>query len=45
MGEQPFIIAEWPWVEVKEGNPTAMSLFMRHYTARKTKPKIYYRCV
>jgi hypothetical protein len=39
---QPWLIASSsPWIEVKDGNPTAMAIFRRHYTARKTKPKIY----
>src|SRR5438046_2499229 len=37
MSEQPFLIADDIWIEVKDGNETAMSLFLRHYTARKRR--------
>lgn len=36
-GEQPFLISAEPWIEVKDGNPTAMELFKRHYTARSSR--------
>lgn len=34
---QPFlcVAADGPWVEIKDGNPSAMAIFKRHYTARK----------
>jgi hypothetical protein len=33
---QPFLFgSSAPWIEVKDGNPTAMALFLRHYTARQ----------
>lgn len=37
MSTQPFLIADGPWVDVRDGNPTAMAIFKRHYTARKTR--------
>ncbi len=37
MSEQPFLLSSAPWVQVKDGNPTAMSIFLRHYTARKNR--------
>lgn len=40
MSAQPFLIASAPWVQVRDGNPSAMSLFLRHYTARTTR-KVY----
>lgn len=35
MSTQPFLIANAPWVQVRDGNVTAMNIFLRHYTARK----------
>lgn len=37
-GEQPFLFADpsSSWVPIRDGNPTAMSLFLRHYSARPT---------
>lgn len=35
MSEQPFLIPSAVWIPVKDGNPTAMSIFLRHYTARQ----------
>ena len=32
MSEQPFLIAESIWIEVRDANPTALSLFHRHYS-------------
>jgi hypothetical protein len=40
MPEQPFLIPTATWMQVKDGNPTAMSIFLRHYTA-KQKRKVY----
>ncbi|MCS0459514.1 hypothetical protein [Rhizobium favelukesii] len=44
MSEQPFLIGEG-WMEVKDGNDTARSLFDRHYSryfyADGRKPKIF----
>lgn len=37
MSEQPFLIGEHPWTEIRDGNPTGMSIFKRHYTARKRR--------
>jgi hypothetical protein len=37
---QPFLIAMGSWVPIRDGNPTAMNLFLRHYTARARR-KIY----
>lgn len=38
MPEQPYLITgDGPWIEIRDGNPTAMSLFKRHYTARKRR--------
>jgi len=34
IGEQPFLISDQIWIPIKDGNPSGMSLFMRHYTAR-----------
>ena len=39
LSEQPFF-AFSPnalWIQVKDGNPTAISIFSRHYSARKTR--------
>jgi hypothetical protein len=36
--EQPFLFAaDGPWIPIRDGNPTGMSLFMRHYTARERR--------
>ena len=33
--EQPFLLASGPWVEVRDGNATAMSLYDRHYSRNR----------
>jgi hypothetical protein len=33
--EQPFLIGGGTWVEIRDGNPTAMSLYDRHYSRNK----------
>lgn len=40
MSAQPFLFADPVWVPIKDGNPTAMGIFMRHYTARERR-KVY----
>lgn len=37
--EQPFLFGSevGPWIPIKDGNPTGMALFMRHYTARERR--------
>lgn len=30
--EQPFLLASGPWVEIRDGNATAMALYDRHYS-------------
>jgi len=37
MSEQPYLLAEGPWIRIKDGNETALSLFLRHYTARQRR--------
>src|SRR6267142_643659 len=37
MPEQPFLFSDGPWIEIKDGNPTAMSIFLRHYTAKQRR--------
>jgi hypothetical protein len=39
MSAQPWLISSAPWVQVRDGNPTAMNLFLRHYTARKHRKR------
>jgi hypothetical protein len=34
---QPFLFADTQWVHVRDGNPSAMAIFMRHYTARSSR--------
>ena len=41
MSEQPFLFGDGPWIEVKDGNVTGMSIFRRHYSATNRKPKVY----
>jgi len=38
---QPFLIASAPWIQVRDGNPTAMAIFRRHYSARKHPGKVF----
>lgn len=36
--EQPFLeFSDAPWIHIKDGDPTAMAIFKRHYTARKRR--------
>lgn len=38
---QPFLVAGGPaWIRIRDGNVTAMELFLRHYSARERR-KIY----
>lgn len=38
---QPFLIADSPaWVRIRDGNESAMQIFLRHYTARESR-KVY----
>ncbi len=34
MSEQPYLFSEGPWIPIRDGNDTALSLFLRHYSAR-----------
>lgn len=36
MSEQPYLFGDF-WIPVKDGNDTALSIFLRHYSARKTR--------
>lgn len=36
-GEQPFLFGDSAWIQIRDGNPTAMAIFARHYTARKRR--------
>jgi hypothetical protein len=36
MSEQTFLFGP-TWIPIKDGNPTGMSIFLRHYTARKNR--------
>jgi hypothetical protein len=36
MAEQPYLFGPL-WIPIKDGNPTAMSIFKRHYTARQRR--------
>lgn len=35
LAEQPFLLADRVWIEVREGNRTAISIFDRHYTSKR----------
>ena len=37
MNEQPYLLAHHPWMLIRDGNPTGMAIFRRHYTARKNR--------
>jgi hypothetical protein len=37
VSEQPFLFSDGPWIPIRDGNVTAMSIFKRHYTARKRR--------
>ena len=45
MSEQPFLLADSIWVQIKDGDPTALSLFHRHYSYRPyrdgRRPKLF----
>lgn len=34
---QPFLFASTAWVSVRDGNPSGMAIFKRHYTARASR--------
>lgn len=34
---QPFLAVDGPWVRIRDGNETAMQIFLRHYTARQSR--------
>jgi hypothetical protein len=36
VSEQPYLFGPL-WIPIKDGNPTAMSIFKRHYTARERR--------
>ena len=36
MAEQPYLFGPL-WIPIKDGDPSAMSIFKRHYTARKAR--------
>lgn len=40
---QPFLFGDVPWIGIKDGNPSGMAIFQRHYTARARR-KIF-QCV
>lgn len=33
--EQPFLVGDGVWIPVRDGNPTALSIFDRHYTSTR----------
>ncbi len=36
--EQPYLFgASGPWIPIRDGDPTGMAIFMRHYTARERR--------
>ena len=39
MSEQPYLFGDesGPWIPIRDGNPTGMSIFKRHYTARERR--------
>jgi len=37
VAEQPYLFSDSTWIPVKDGNLTAFSLFLRHYTARQKR--------
>jgi hypothetical protein len=36
MATQPFLYGDG-WIPIRDGNPSAMAIFKRHYTARRTR--------
>ena len=38
---QPFLISDGVWVQVRDGNPSAMAIFRRHYSYEDHGQKIY----
>ena len=39
MSEQPYLIAQGTWIEVKDGDDTVRSIFDRHYSRQRYKDK------
>ncbi len=37
MATQPYLVADRLWIPIRDGNMSAMSIFKRHYTARKNR--------
>ena len=39
MSEQPYLFGSdaGPWIPIRDGDPTGMSIFLRHYTARERR--------
>ena len=35
--EQTFLSTDATWMPIKDGNPSGLSMFLRHYTARQTR--------
>jgi hypothetical protein len=35
MPEQPFLFGEGPWIRIRDGNVTGLSIFKRHYSAKR----------
>jgi hypothetical protein len=35
--EQAFLMSDTVWVPIKDGNPSGLSMFLRHYTARRKR--------
>jgi hypothetical protein len=35
MAEQPFLFSDGPWIRIRDGNPTGLSIFKRHYSAKR----------
>jgi hypothetical protein len=39
MPEQPFLFSDGPWILIRDGNVSALSIFSRHYSAKR-KPEM-----
>lgn len=35
IAEQPFLLADSTWMKVRDGHPTALAIFDRHYSSRR----------
>ncbi len=37
---QPFLISDRVWMPIRDGNPSALAIFRRHYSCKNRRPKL-----